>query len=1855
MGERALLGLEVHVRRAGHYTAWARARSATDQPAALSLRHNGQEPLNAALAGAQWHWVKLGIIKFPRRASRSIRTLRVAATGNLRLDQLVLAGDPNHTPSGVADSAKSLGRALPDVYFADEFMRSKREAGAWQVVSGKWTIRELTVRERFDPSRSANAFSYLGVGTPAKPALAITGYPHWRNYSIEAAVRPLGGGAFGFVILRQDADNYYLFRCNPPRGQLELIRCLDGITDRLATRAGVLRIDQWYHFRLEACDGQLAASIDGHVVLRASDHTFLAGQPGIWSADERGVYFDDALVRSYHTYTERFADPALPGWDVHGEWKAAGGGVAGQGTLVSRESHGEFEAETRIQPGFREAGLVFDWRDAANHACLVLAADPPRIELRERLDGKPTTLASAQLPATDNSSHRIRLNQHDGRVRVYINGSQVVGAFRPNAGSGRVGLSAVGGAARFGSFRLTRAQRPPPDRGHNRVFAGEDTMAAWASAASDWQLATSGARTIAWHEIEHWGDCATRYELSQPGELPGKLGLVVRGDGQKTESGYQLIAEPESNGPPKLTLVRGTQVVAKGKAPSSVQAIELRWLADCAVAYADDKMVLWHRDGSPPAGRRAAIWTQGWSPVFDQTSVHSTNLIDDYFESAPVDWRTESGAWEMQNRWTCLPQWSWLGGSSPEAAMLWNKRWFKGDITVHFFAAFQMKKRDSRIYRPADLNVTICGDGRNLSSGYTFIYGGWNNTATSLLRGERVAANTSKVTLRPPTLLDTTPSTNHLHRKWWHVAIERRGPKITCYVDDQLALEYTDPEPLEGGSVCLWTHDNAIMIARVWIAYESSRDRENPVSTPGESPPHPGPLPHVATSHKAVFHDFESGLGKWTGSPGSSSVRLEARGGGSALAVTNPRAGGRFELKLPFESFDAMGYARLSFDYRIPTAAKVNLHAKMNGRTHAIILTNPEAQIAGIPVLGRANVVADDAWHSASIDLRALLLRCYPDATSLPVQELSISTLDKRNYLTAGFGGNYAGLTYRLDNVGLWSPGPPNAKFSWNPELTVSYALDRQPTTEPDVAKTEKSGSCEPKGLADGKWYFHIRCQQPDGTWSPVARYPIVVDGGPPRVVATSPPQGAKSPTHLVILDFADESGVDPKSLKVSFLGKEHPVQVVPSDPAASCTPGPVSFEPVAKKLAVDLSMLPAAFNDGQKLKLAVTAKDFLSQAMPRYELAWRYDRGADKEPPRVLRLEGSHPNLCCDDFETGFGEWQASPGLPSEKVRSTRQRLPQYAIIERDNSTAATGRYSLRIHNPHAGGAFAVTIRSTPFDAGRYPLVSFDYKIPPNLRADLVLTLGGTLYTIRFTDPNGTNCVGAIPGVKADNQWHHTEFNLHEILTSAVPKAATYVVTLLQFADTGFHGNADGVEYHVDNFCIAPAASTHTSPLEWKLSAADPSGVAQYQYSLTNLPGVTRWASTTSPTWQFRNLGAGIFHFLVRVCDRAGNWSEPLHRQILIDDQPPLIQDVAPKNGGRSAESRIRVRLADSPSGINRDKTTLTVAGVAYRTTDPGVTYDARSATLTWNGPFLAKPVVFRSAQQVAVALNTQDNVGNAATHKWSWKMDYSLDKTPPPALYVTRVPTKTLTRSTFEKDEGGWRPYSSYATVARVASTAATGRYALRITATRSRRYFGAYAYRSAFDAAKHPIVSFDYRIPPGLPMNLHVYVGSWRTIKLTSPSAYYTLVGSAPLSADDKWRHAEIDLRRFLKPTSSKSPAIPVRYILFCDFATRSSRPGAGFYIDNFAIATPESGQNLRFEWNAVADPTGIAGYAYAFDKKPNTTPTQLRGPSPAASFQNVAPGTWFLHLRARDGAGNWGPTTHFKTAVSAPAKR
>lgn len=216
-----------------------------------------------------------------------------------------------------------------------------------------------------------------------------------------------------------------------------------------------------------------------------------------------------------------------------------------------------------------------------------------------------------------------------------------------------------------------------------------------------------------------------------------------------------------------------------------------------------------------------AIGLSGTLPDFKTVEIDNGHVYDYTFTSAPTDWWVQSGVWEMTNRWACSPGWSWFGGRSDETAAIWNKRRLSGDVSVQLYFAFKMGLSGAKSWAeyPSDAAVTICGDGHNVGSGYSFIVGADNNQHSILMKGDKVVADSNEAAALLPTFADGQVDTNTIHRRWWYVKINKIGPRVECWLDNKLLFSYNDPKPLDLGQVALWTYNNGIMLSRVQIYY----------------------------------------------------------------------------------------------------------------------------------------------------------------------------------------------------------------------------------------------------------------------------------------------------------------------------------------------------------------------------------------------------------------------------------------------------------------------------------------------------------------------------------------------------------------------------------------------------------------------------------------------------------------------------------------------------------------------------------------------------------------------------------------------------------------------------------------------------------------------------------------------------------------------------------------------------------------------------------------------------------------------------------------------------------------------------
>ena len=79
-----------------------------------------------------------------------------------------------------------------------------------------------------------------------------------------------------------------------------------------------------------------------------------------------------------------------------------------------------------------------------------------------------------------------------------------------------------------------------------------------------------------------------------------------------------------------------------------------------------------------------------------------------------------------------------------------------------------------------------------------------------------------------------------------------------------------------------------------------------------------------------------------------------------------------------------------------------------------------------------------------------------------------------------------------------------------------------------------------------------------------------------------------------------------------------------------------------------------------------------------------------------------------------------------------------------------------------------------------------------------------------------------------------------------------------------------------------------------------------------------------------------------------------------------------------------------------------------------------------------------------------------------------------------------------------------------------------------------------------------------------------------------------------------------------------------------------------------------KNPSFTWDTPLDRSGIAGYSYAFDRSPSTTPdASMDTTGNYKTYSDQPDGTWYFHVRAADNAGNWGGANHYRVNIDTTA--
>ncbi len=811
------------------------------------------------------------------------------------------------------------------------------------------------------------------------------------------------------------------------------------------TVAGSKMVVQWR-------TGKLAVLYGGRVLLQQENLGELAGSAALQASADiafaeaqlqptEPIYFADDFMRMNNSEAHS--------WETaHGEWKinAAANPIrvanaftySGKGdaaiSLAGRWFWNDYTVSSAVRPMENgEVGLVVYYQDDKNYLLFKWLGGVAKGRFRGNekqlwrvWNGQAALIASAPGGYRAKQWYRIAAGVENDVFTALID-DQIVLQTKTNLfGQGRAGLYENGGATVFDDvFIYGHDNREATEKIQQILispqFTKEESMSNWASVKSEWkEVNKEGAQTF-WHRGTFFGDHHVTAHIS--GLSPnGKAKLILNGDGESPGNGYSLeITRPDDKHFKAVLLRDGKpQKEAQLEVNKADYDLTLQRIGNEIRGSAGDLQVVF-QDKQPLNGRRVAFSAQNARIERENAHAEGAQVHDYTFYRAPTDWIANRGEWDISSRWLCTKDWAWYGGKSDNLATLWNKREFAGDYTIDVFAACQMDNDNPPYYNhPRDMNITLGGDGDDPASGYSFIFGGWNNTATRILRGNKTVAETKEVLL-------PMPYHGQAHHKWFHLRVEKKGDEFSYFIDGKLALTYRDKNPLPGKHIGLWTAGNGMMIARATIYYE----KETGVQSV---------LPPLREATFAPATPVEKM--PWKARGDDKTVQVAAVPTPTAeLAVraTASNGGGEFSIAPQLESFDVFQTSKLSFDCRIAPHTAVNLYLKARDKLHSIRLSGPTSdnEREEIKSLGAAPTPADDEWHNVSLDLAALFKALYPEANELKVDEIFLGNLPRDPYQKMGFDGNAPESEYQVRAFALRSADNRIAKL-FAPELKAA-------------------------------------------------------------------------------------------------------------------------------------------------------------------------------------------------------------------------------------------------------------------------------------------------------------------------------------------------------------------------------------------------------------------------------------------------------------------------------------------------------------------------------------------------------------------------------------------------------------------------------------------------------------------------------------------------------------------------------------------------------------------------------------------------------------------------------------------------
>jgi flagellar hook assembly protein FlgD len=377
------------------------------------------------------------------------------------------------------------------------------------------------------------------------------------------------------------------------------------------------------------------------------------------------------------------------------------------------------------------------------------------------------------------------------------------------------------------------------------------------------------------------------------------------------------------------------------------------------------------------------------------------------------------------------------------------------------------------------------------------------------------------------------------------------------------------------------------------------------------------------------------------------------------------------------------------------------------------------------------------------------------------------------------------------------------------------------------------------------------------------------------------------------------------------------------------------------------------------------------------------------------LVISSTAPFAFYSDLNSSPGEWEAFDvyGTRLERIVGPDAGLP-------------TGEAALKVTHLR-GGERLVNVRSTPYNAADYPIISFDYRAPSSYAPDLLVHGNGVWWYLQIGGKNAVNTSYFTtlypPKLVSDDSWHHYQLDLLSLLRSAQPSATSFNIDemvlgqyqKLAYMQVALMDSGDvGSAYYIANFAALRPTNVANLSFSWTASQ----GVAPTAYSFalddkpdTVPPEASQGPSTSATLSLPANAQDGMWYFHLRAQGADGQWGATTHLPVLVDRQPPQLGRPDPPPGGAGSPQIIVVPLVDD-GGVDMDTIRVTMGGNTYAyagsALNGGLRYDPETGSLQILRNLLDGnlPTV-TGGQRVDVAVQeATDYAGNKLARPFAW-----------------------------------------------------------------------------------------------------------------------------------------------------------------------------------------------------------------------------------------------------------------------------